>query len=144
MFRFHKTLDIVTLFHKAGSPASTRVANILKQVSANASETATEDQASDHSHQTHPKRSRQEFELNITEDPPTADQLKTILEYVGKNRISSVVNGATTENEALKKFKENKENFKRPVVVDWNNGKAVASENESEILKMLEQTKGEE
>ncbi|OTA56804.1 DUF1687-domain-containing protein [Hypoxylon sp. EC38] len=144
MFRFHKTLDIITLFHKAGSPASTRVANLLKQVSANASETATEDQASDHSPQTHPKRSRQEFELNITEDPPTADQLKTILEYVGKNRISSIVKGATTENEALKKFNENKESFKRPVVVDWNNGKAVASENESEILKMLEQTKGEE
>ncbi|KAI1478287.1 hypothetical protein K445DRAFT_316654 [Daldinia sp. EC12] len=144
MFRFHKTLDIVTLFHKAGSPASTRAATLLKQISANATETATEDQASDHSHQTHPKRARQEFELNITEDPPTPDQLKTILEYVGKNRISSVVQGASTENEALKKFRENQENFKRPVVVDWNNGKAVASDQESEILKMLEQESSKE
>ncbi|KAI1801571.1 DUF1687-domain-containing protein [Daldinia bambusicola] len=139
MFRFHKSLDIVTLFHKTGSPASTRAATLLKQISANASETATEDQASDHSHQTPPKRLREEFELNITEDPPTSDQLKTILEYVGKNRISSVVQGASTENEALKKFRENQENFKRPVIVDWNNGKAVASDQESEILKMLEQ-----
>ncbi|KAI1772756.1 DUF1687-domain-containing protein [Hypoxylon cercidicola] len=139
MFRFHKTLDIVTLFHKAGSPASTRAATILKQVSANATETATEDQASDHSHQTHPNRSRQEFELNVTEDPPTTDQLQTILEYVGKDKISSVVNGATSINEALKKFKESNENFKRPVIVDWNNGKALASDKESEILKMLEQ-----
>ncbi|KAI1380031.1 DUF1687-domain-containing protein [Hypoxylon crocopeplum] len=143
MFRFHKTLDIVTLFQKSGSPASLRAATILKQVSANASETATEDQASDHSHQTHPQRSRQEFELNITEDPPTTDQLKTILEYVGKSKISSIVQGATTENEALKKFRENADNFKRPVIVDWNNGKAVASDKESEILKMLEQVNGE-
>jgi ABC-type Zn uptake system ZnuABC Zn-binding protein ZnuA len=86
----------------------------LKQVSANATEAATEDQASDHSHQT--RSTRQDFELNITEDPPTADQLKTILEYVGKSKISSIVQGATTENEALKKFKESTDNFKRPVV----------------------------
>ena len=93
-----------------------RAANILKQVSANATESATEDQASDHSPQTHPQRSRQEFELNITEDPPTSDQLRTILEYVGKQNISSVINGASTEKEALKKFRESAENFKRPVV----------------------------
>ncbi|RYP71582.1 hypothetical protein DL771_004708 [Monosporascus sp. 5C6A] len=140
MFRFHKTKDIVTLFHKSGSPASMRAANLLKQVSANATESATEDQASDHAPQTNSLRQRQEFDLNITEDPPTVDQLRTILEYVGKNRISSVINGASTENEALRKFKESTDNFKRPVVVDWNNGKAVASEKESEILKMLEQT----
>ncbi|KAI8952186.1 DUF1687-domain-containing protein [Xylaria longipes] len=137
MFRFHKTLDIVTLFHKAGSPASVRAATVLKQASANAAETATEDQASDHSHQTNPRRS--EFELNITEEPPTQDQLKTILEYVGKSKISSIVQGAASENEALKKFKESPDNFKRPVIVDWNNGRALASDKESEILKMLDQ-----
>ncbi|KAI2610474.1 DUF1687-domain-containing protein [Hypoxylon sp. NC1633] len=144
MFRFHKTLDIVTLFHKPGSAASVRAATLLKQISANATETATEDQASDHSHQTHSKPSRQEFELNVTEDPPTADQLKTILEYVGKSKISSIIQGAATENEALKKFRENNESFKRPVVVDWNNGKAVAGDKESDILKMLEETGSKE
>ncbi|KAJ0166376.1 putative redox protein fmp46, mitochondrial [Colletotrichum tanaceti] len=137
MFRFHKTLDIVTLFHKAGSPASVRAANILKQVSANAAAGATEDQASDHSVQTNPQKSRAEFELNITEEPPTADQVKTILEYVGKNRISSIVKGASTEQEALRKFQQNSESFQRPVTVDWNNGKAVVGDSESEILKML-------
>ncbi|KDN61729.1 hypothetical protein CSUB01_04430 [Colletotrichum sublineola] len=137
MFRFHKTLDIVTLFHKASSPASVRVANLLKQVSANASAGATEDQASDHSVQTNPKTARAEFELNITEDPPTADQVKTILEYVGQNRISSIIKGASTEQEALRKFQQNSESFQRPVTVDWNNGKAVSGDNEPEILKML-------
>ncbi|KAI1351079.1 DUF1687-domain-containing protein [Xylaria sp. FL0043] len=137
MFRFHKPLDIITLFHKASSPASVRAATVLKQASANATAYATMDQASDHSCQT--SSHRPEFELNITEDPPTADQLKTILEYVGKKNISSVVKGAATENEALKKFKESVDNLHRPLVVDWNNGRAVATENESEILKMINQ-----
>ncbi|EKJ73373.1 hypothetical protein NXS19_005299 [Fusarium pseudograminearum] len=137
MFRFRKTLDIVTVFHKASSPASVRVTNLLKQVSANASSGATLDQASDHSVQTAPIR--EEFELNITEDAPTEDQVKTILEYVGTSGIHKVINGANTEKDALKKFKESKENFVRPVVVDWNNGKAIAGENESEILKLLKQ-----
>ncbi|KAK7751087.1 hypothetical protein SLS62_006916 [Diatrype stigma] len=141
MFKFHNPKDIVTLFHKAGSPASVRAATLLKQVSANATEPATEDQASDHTAQTNAKRQRAEFDLDITEKPPTTDQLRTILEYVGQNKISSVIQGASNENEALKKFKESAENFQRPVLVDWNNGKALASDvKESEILKLLEQT----
>ncbi|KAI8675160.1 hypothetical protein NCS57_00416100 [Fusarium keratoplasticum] len=131
MFRFHKTLDIVTVFHKASSPASVRVANLLKQVSANATAGATLDQASE------AKPAREQFELNVTEDPPTDDQVKTILEYVGTSGIPNIIKGANNEKDALKKFKESKENFIRPVVVDWNNGKAIAGDNESEILKLL-------
>lgn len=108
------TKDIITVFHKPGLPGSVRVASLLKQVNANATEAATEDQASDHSHQTHPKR--QEFELNITEDAPTADQLQTILGYVGSAKVGSVVKGANNVQEALKKFKESPDNFKHPVV----------------------------
>lgn len=95
-------------------PSSTRVHTILKTASATASSTATEDQASDHSHQTHPQR--EEFELDVTEEPPTEDQLKSILEYVGTSEISKLVKGAKTELEAVKKLKENGENFQRPVV----------------------------
>ncbi|RSL51679.1 hypothetical protein CEP53_008351 [Fusarium sp. AF-6] len=131
MFRFHKTLDIVTVFHKASSPASVRVANLLKQVSANATAGATLDQASE------TKPACEQFELNVTEDPPTEDQVKTIMEYVGTSGISNIIKGANNEKDALKKFKESKENFLRPVVVDWNNGKAIAGDNESEILKLL-------
>ncbi|KAK2075266.1 hypothetical protein P8C59_009407 [Phyllachora maydis] len=137
MFRFHKPLDIITVFHKASSPGSVRVANLLKQVSATVSETetATEDQASGHT--AHASLRKEPFELNITEDLPTADQLRTILEYVGTPRIPTIVKGATTENEALRRFKESMDNLERPLVVDWNNGKAAAGEKESEILKML-------
>lgn len=151
----HKTLDVITLFHKASSPASVRVQTLLKQTSAIASETATEDQASDHSHQTHPRR--KEFELDVTEAPPTEDQLKNIIEYLGASKISSIVKGAKTESDALKKLKESGENFQRPVVssflfvekwllmsndliqtVDWETGRAVLGENQSEILKLVE------
>ncbi len=103
----------MTLFHKAGSPASQRVVTLLKQASANASETATLDQASDVM-----PSPREPFELNITEEPPTPDQLQTILEYVGTPGIPAIVRGAHSPNEALRKFRESKDNFQRPVVRD--------------------------
>ena len=110
----HKTLDVITLFHKPSLPASLRVHSLLKQASANASEYATEDQASDHSHQTHP--ARQEFELEVTEEPPTSDQLKSILEYVGAQKASTIIKGAKNEADAMKKLKENADNLNRPIV----------------------------
>ncbi|TQS31379.1 hypothetical protein Golomagni_08342, partial [Golovinomyces magnicellulatus] len=96
---------------------------------------ATIDQASDHSHQTTPHRDQ--FELNITEDLPTESQVQTILEYVGKAGVPKIVKGAMDEKDALKKFRESKDNLQRPLVVDWNNGKAIAGDNESEILRLL-------
>lgn len=147
----HKSIDIITLFHKTTSPASTRLAAALKQASAAAAETSASNGAA----------GRPEFKLEITESLPTSDQLQTILDYVGPDRTSSIVKGAADAKEALRRFKENGENFQRPVVsimhglliwipvwltrcvfvcsqaVDWNNGKAAAGENESEILKML-------
>ncbi|KAI4204961.1 MAG: hypothetical protein LQ350_000813 [Teloschistes chrysophthalmus] len=112
----HKTLDVITLFHKTSSPASIRAHTLLKQISAHASETATEDQATDHTAQN--KLQRTEFELNVTEDPPTSDQLRTILEYVGSGggRAGQIVEGATDESDALKKLKEDPGRFKQPVV----------------------------
>lgn len=62
---------------------------------------------------------RELFELNITEENPTEDQVKTILSYVGAGGISSVIHGATTESEALKTYKLNPTTFQRPVV-SWN------------------------
>lgn len=119
------------------------MATLLKTASAHAAETATEDQASDHTVQTEhaPASRREPFDLNITEDPPTSDQLQTILEYVGTAGIPAIVKGAKTQNEALRKFRESHDNFQRPVVVDWNNGKAIAGDKESEILKLLNASK---
>ncbi|KAH9203146.1 hypothetical protein DL95DRAFT_321982 [Leptodontidium sp. 2 PMI_412] len=95
---------------------------------------ATEDRASDRSQQT--LTLREEFELNITEDPPTPEQLKSILEYIGTQRPSAIVTGANNKADAMKILKENAENFQKPVTVDWKNGKAVAGDDTPEILKM--------
>ena len=107
-------MDIITLFHKPSLPASTRVLTLLKQISAEASENATQDQSSDHAAQN--KIQRSDFELNITEDPPTGDQLRTILEYVGAGKAKNLVEGARDEADAMRKLKEDSARFRRPVV----------------------------
>ena len=149
------------MFHKASSPASVRVANLLKKASTNAQTGASKDQASDNGHQ---RPARDQFELNITEELPTEDQVRTILEYVGKSGASSIINGAQNEHDAIKKYRQSTESLSRPVViappsfiqypsfedcsndcalqtVDWSNGKAIAGDNESEILKLVNASK---
>ncbi|KAJ5919188.1 hypothetical protein N7466_010131 [Penicillium verhagenii] len=149
MFRFSKTLDPITLFHSPSIPNSTRVLTLLKQASTAAAETATEDQASDYS--SHAKQQREEFELEVTTNDPTTDQLRNILDYI--NPVSGVggpgdkatygaaelVKGARDAEDAIKRFKEDKSCFVRPVTVDWTNGRAVIGDQESEILKMVRQ-----
>ncbi|KAF2839849.1 hypothetical protein M501DRAFT_1003325 [Patellaria atrata CBS 101060] len=129
--------DVVTLFHKQSSPASIRVHTILKQAAATAAAHSTEDQAS--SHESQSKAERVEFDLDVVEQPPTSDQLKSILEYLGSGSAGKVVKGASDEGDALKKLKQNGDAFQRPVVVNWNKGKAVMGENESEILRLLKE-----
>lgn len=111
----HKGLDVITIFHSPAVPASFKALNLLKRASAVAGETATEDQVSDHTSQT--KSSLQtQFELNITEDPPTPDQLKSILEYVGAQRAGTIIEGAKNEQDAMSKWKGNNDIFQRPLV----------------------------
>lgn len=59
---------------------------------------------------------RTEFELNVTEDPPTSDQLRTILEYVGGTRAKDVVDGAKNEGDAIRTLIQDSSKFKAPVV----------------------------
>ena len=110
----HKTLDVITLFHRPSTPASVRVHTILKQASANITETATIDPAAKHSQQN--KAQRNEFELDVVEDPPTSDQLRSMLEYIGGKKASDLVNGARDEADAMRKLRDSGESFVRPVV----------------------------
>ena len=72
------------------------------------------DQAADHSGQN--KLQRSDFELNVTEEPPTGDQLKTIIEYAGERKASQVVDGARDALDAMHKLSQDKNKFKAPVV----------------------------
>ncbi|KAF9698239.1 hypothetical protein EKO04_003627 [Ascochyta lentis] len=141
-FGEHGAKNVVTLFHKPSSQASLRAHTILKQANAQSVATATEDQAS--SHDTQNKAERTEFELDVTEASPTADQLKNILEYLGgPSAVGRVIQGAKDETDALRRLKADGDAFQRPLVVDWNQGKAVAGDNESEILSLLKNISAE-
>lgn len=100
-----KVLDAITLFHKASNPASIRIATLLKQAAGSGA--AVSDKA---------PAKKSDFELNITEEAPTTEQLRTILDYVGKTGVSSIILNAHNETEALKKFKESTDNLNRPLV----------------------------
>jgi arsenate reductase-like glutaredoxin family protein len=93
------------------------VLTILKQANAQAVSHATEDQASSHTPQD--KAERTEFELDVTEAPPTSDQLKNIIEYLGgpmSGAAGKVIRGANDESDAMRKLKDNAEAFQRPLV----------------------------
>ena len=64
------------------------------------------------------------MEVDVQEGAPTADQLTSILEYIGPSKAGSIVKDAMGSSDALRKFKESESLFQRPIVVDWNNGRA--------------------
>ena len=58
--------------------------------------------------------------MEVTEEPPTTDQFRTILEYLGGGkRAGELVEGARDEADAMKKLKENAKAFRRPLVSDF-------------------------
>ena len=61
---------------------------------------------------------------DVQEGAPTPDQLGNIIDYLGESKIGSVVSGATSSSDALRKLKADENAFQRPVVVDWHNGRA--------------------
>jgi hypothetical protein len=50
------------------------------------------------------------------------------LEFVGKNKVGEIVKGAKSESEAVRLLKQgglaSSEKVLRPLLVDWNNGRA--------------------
>lgn len=49
------------------------------------------------------------------------------MDYMGQGKglkVGELVEGATDRVDAIRRVKEDGERFRRPVVVDWNNGKA--------------------
>jgi len=141
LFKEANVKDVITLFHAPKSPASIRVHTLLRQTAATAASHATEDQASSHSKQS--KLERTDYNLEVQEEPPTSDQLTSILEYMGEGKAGTVVKGATSASDALRKLKQSGDLFQRPVVVDWNHGRAVAGDDESAIMKMVKALPGE-
>lgn len=76
---------------------------------------------------------REPFELDVTESVPTEDQLRSIIEYVGQQKLGQIVEGATSVSDAAKKLAADEGAFKRPLIVDWNQGRAGKSTNSKEV-----------
>ena len=123
----HKPRNIITLFHSPSSPASQRVLTLLKTGSAHATETATEDQASDHSHHDEIQKTMQDFDLDVTEEEPTADQRRTIGEYLASQGGGKKFERPTVSRRGRKRLEGTREGIlliPDVQIVDWNNGKA--------------------
>ncbi|KAK5131731.1 hypothetical protein LTR08_000620 [Meristemomyces frigidus] len=135
LFKESGVRDVITIFHAPASSVSIRAHTILKQAAANAQSTATIDQAGEHGKES--KTERTDFDLEVHEGPPTPDQLGSILEYLGPSKAGSVVKDATGASDAMRKFNKDAKVFQSPVIVDWNRGRAVVGDDESEILKLL-------
>jgi len=141
LFKEHGAKNAITLFHKQNNPSSSRVFTLLKQANASAKSTATEDQAS--SHDGHSAAAQQgEFELEVTEQAPTGDQLRSILEFVGDSKVGSIIEGATDAADAQRRLRMDINALKRPLTVDWNGGQVVIGDNESELQKLIKAAKG--
>lgn len=99
-----KTIDVITLFHRPSLPSSVRVLNLLRDASARPAGGLTD------------KKRQSPFELDVSEAPPTPDQLRTILDYVEGDKSMDLVDGAKSEGEAIEKLEEDPKRFKAPVV----------------------------
>lgn len=86
----------------------------MKQHRANAQNPATEDQASDKA--VPPPTQRADYDLDIQEETPTGDQLKSILEYAGPGKAGTIVQGARDPTDAMEKIKRDGGLFNRPLV----------------------------
>jgi hypothetical protein len=61
---------------------------------------------------------------DIQEEPPTEDQVNSILEFLGPSHAGSVIRDATGTTDAMRKFRQDASAFQKPITVDWNNGRA--------------------
>lgn len=87
---------------------------MLKQASAQATETTIETQESNHANKS--KMQRSPFELNVTETPPTKDQLRNILDYVGIHKAHLMINAKKDKEDLIKKLSRDPSLFLPPVV----------------------------
>ncbi|KAK9384869.1 thioredoxin-like protein [Lipomyces mesembrius] len=116
---FNSARSVVTLFHSPTSSASRRTLQLLKK---------------------HMESSKRKvFDLDVTEGPPTKDQLKTMLNYTGEHKVSSIVPGAASLSEATLILQSGgADKLLHPIVVDWVNGKAVLGDDEIGLKQLVQ------
>ena len=81
--------------------------------------------------------------LDYTRNPPTSDQVQLISSYLNKSTKSEARNaaadgGTNTAEEFLQRTRNQLETDKKPILVDWQTGRAILLEGLS-VDKLLEE-----
>ncbi|WBW74875.1 mitochondrial thioredoxin-related protein [Schizosaccharomyces osmophilus] len=63
------------------------------------------------------------YQLQVEMDPPTQDQMSFLLNSIQKEQSHLLISGATSVQDALNKYQSDFRTFRRPCLVDWDNGK---------------------
>jgi hypothetical protein len=119
MFRFHKPIPIVSLFHRPGVERSSAILKLLRN---------------------HPVVQKQQATLEVMENPPTENQLEIITSYLGGGfSAGKIVDGAHGVSDAVSILEKDKTKLNVPVVVNWDAGKAVLGGDEAQVEHLLEE-----
>ncbi|KAF8883890.1 thioredoxin-like protein [Gymnopilus junonius] len=128
----------LSIFHRRTSPQSTRTLDILKAA------------VSGPYPHTDPKNPALDFDLQVVERPPTADQLKVILSYLPSPATNpamaflsahytapTATNAPVTVAGIAELAQKNPDVLKWPIVVDWLDGQAAVGDVDG-VKKILE------
>ncbi|KAF5326442.1 hypothetical protein D9611_000572 [Ephemerocybe angulata] len=134
----------ISIFHHPSSPPSKKALDLLMRAKTSPYPP------------TEPTASPLEYELDIVEGPPTADQLRTILSYMPSKAtspsmalLSAHPSASEASGKGVKEIAElasrNPKALKWPVVVDWDDGKAAVGsvDGVKEILEALRRKRDE-
>ncbi|CAG8609264.1 11337_t:CDS:1, partial [Paraglomus occultum] len=83
--------------------------------------------------------------LDYTRNPPTPDQVQLISSYLNRSAKSEVGNAAkggddtSTAEEVLRGARNQLETDKKPVLVDWQTGRAIFAGEEQSVERFLEE-----
>ncbi|KAG0057581.1 hypothetical protein BGZ83_008163 [Gryganskiella cystojenkinii] len=126
-FRLPK-FPMLTLFHNPANDVSNQALKLLRQASV-----------------TH------NFEIDVVDaktTPPTHQQVSNIVEFLGKAGCSQILTPeapkASTVAEVQKILDANPGFLNKPLVVDWNKGKAIVANPASRVNEMVKNVGDEE
>ncbi|VDB91844.1 unnamed protein product [Peniophora sp. CBMAI 1063] len=141
---FLRTLPEITLFHNKTSPTSVKALALLQS-------------ALSDPYPPHTSKAPLKFNLTIAENPPTADQIRTMLPYLTRSDSPAALLSShpsapsgedrpTTPEGVVDVATRTPSALKWPIVVDWNSGRAAAGslDGVAEMLEYLRKVRDEE
>ena len=118
-FRFHKSIPIISLFHRPSVQRSATLLKILRE---------------------HPVIQKQMANLEVSTSPPTRAQFEIITNYLGGGyNASKLVEGAHGLDDAMRIVQQDESKLNVPFLVDWDGGRVVLGGDESRVEHLLEE-----